>query len=276
MTTCRVAGLYAYPVKSLRGNPADTLNISALGIDGDRQLMILKEGKFINQAGLPKLATVATVATRRISASEIEFTDGASESLVHEVSSEGEESTIEYYGNEVAVVDQGNPLSDFVSEAIGSAVRVAALKETFVRSVPLEEFSIVDGIDQNGFVDVAPILLTNVASLVDLNARLENAVPMERFRPNIVIEGIEAFDEDKILAIEGNDWRLLRATHCERCAVTCTDHLTGERSREPLATLKSYRQREGGYAGGVMFGAYMGVEGTAIIRVGDQLEISMA
>ena len=67
---------------------------------------------------------------------------------------------------------------------------------------------------------------------------------------------------------------LLRATHCERCAVTCTDQETGQRSKEPLATLASYRRRENGYAGGVMFGAYMAVEGSATIRIGDELRVS--
>ena len=115
--------------------------------------------------------------------------------------------------------------------------------------------------------------MQGIASLEDLNGRLDQAVPMERFRPNIVIEGLEAFGEDSVTRLGGDGWDLVRATHCERCAVTCTDHLTGERTTEPLATLKSYRHREGGYAGGVLFGAYMGVEGAATIRVGDTLTV---
>ena len=75
-------------------------------------------------------------------------------------------------------------------------------------------------------------------------------------------------------AREGDGWQLVRATHCERCAVTCTDQETGERAREPLATLKSYRQRENGYAGGVMFGAYMGVTGQGSVQVGDRLTVT--
>ncbi|MBO6557848.1 MAG: MOSC domain-containing protein [Pseudomonadales bacterium] len=266
---CKVVGLYSYPVKSCRGSPMDAVDVSPQGIKGDRQLMILREGKFVNQAFLPKLATVET---KRLDASLIEFKHESSSPLVHQVTSDGEVVVIDFYGNQVAVIDQGDALALFVSEAIGDEVRVVGLKETFQRAVPLEEFSVVDGIDQSRFVDVAPILVTSVASLADLNGRLSEAVPMERFRPNIVIEGLEAFDEDNVSAFEGDGWRLVRATHCERCAVTCTDHLTGERSREPLATLKSYRHREGGYAGGVMFGAYMGVEGTASIRIGDMLE----
>ena len=131
----------------------------------------------------------------------------------------------------------------------------------------------VDGIDQSRFVDVAPILVTNEASLADLNARLDTPIPMNRFRPNVVIEGLEAFAEDSVPGLHNGALRLVRATHCERCAVTCTDQETGRRSAEPLQTLRSYRHREDGYAGGVMFGAYMGVEGSATIRIGDSLAV---
>ncbi len=269
--TCTVVGLYTYPVKSCRGTPMDGVELSPQGIEGDRQLMILKDGKFTNQARLPKLATVGT---RRIDATTVAFSQDDAASVVHEITGVGDEIVIDFYGNQVAVIDQGDELAGFVSAVIGADVRVAGLKETFSRSVPLEEFAVIDGIDQSRFVDVAPILVTNTASLADLNNRLEVSVPMERFRPNIVIEGVEAFGEDNVSALQGDGWRLVRATHCERCAVTCTDQLTGERSSEPLATLKSYRKREGGYAGGVMFGAYMGVEGSASVRVGDTLTLA--
>ncbi len=267
---CTVTALYSYPVKSCRGTAVESATVSETGVEGDRQLMILKNGKFANQMRLPKLATVAT---RRLDEKEIEFdtVDGAP--LVHTVSVEGEEATVDFYGNRVAVVDQGDMLANWVSGAVGTEVRVVALKAAFCRSIPLDEFRVLDGIDQSRFVDVAPILVANEASLADLNARLDAPVPMNRFRPNIVVEGIDAFGEDALAILYGDGMRLVRATHCERCVVTCTDQETGARSIEPLATLKSYRHREGGYAGGVMFGAYMGVEGTATIRVGDTLAV---
>ena len=267
---CTVTALYSYPVKSCRGTAVESATISPTGVEGDRQLLILNNGKFINQARLPRLATVAT---RRLGKAAIAFDTADAAPLGHEVSDEGDQTVIDYYGNRVAVVDQGDVLANWVSKAVGAEVRVAALKATFHRTVPLDEFAVVDGIDQSRFVDVAPILVTNKASLADLNARLDAPVPMNRFRPNVVIDGLDAFGEDLVVALHGDGVRLVRATHCERCAVTCTDQETGERSIEPLRTLKSYRLREGGYAGGVMFGAYMGVEGTATIRVGDTLTV---
>ncbi|MEM7077519.1 MAG: MOSC N-terminal beta barrel domain-containing protein [Pseudomonadota bacterium] len=267
---CTVVGLYAYPVKSCRGSAMEQVELTPQGIDGDRQLMILKDQQFTNQARLPKLATIET---RRIDAQTIEFGHKHTSPLRHQVNPDGAETTINFYGNELAVIDQGDAVAQLVSDGIGADVRVAALKETFQRSVPLEEFAIVDGIAQSRFVDVAPILVTSVESLQDLNDRMSASVPMERFRPNVVIEGLGAFAEDELTELRINGIQLLRATHCERCAVTCTDHLTGERNQEPLATLRSYRHREGGYAGGVMFGAYMGVSGQGVLRVGDKLTV---
>jgi uncharacterized protein YcbX len=174
----------------------------------------------------------------------------------------------------VAVVDQGDEIAALLSDALGRELRVAAMKDTFQRVAPLEEFALVDGTAQSRFVDIAPLLVTNLASLADLNGRLEQPVPMNRFRPNVVIEGLDAYGEDEIVTIEGDGFELARATHCERCATTCTDQETGARATEPLATLKSYRHRENGYAGGVMFGAYMAVRGEGTIRVGDELKVT--
>ena len=268
---CTVTALYNYPVKSCRGTSVDEVQISPTGIEGDRQLMIIKDGKFSNQKRLPKLAQVIT---KRIDGNTIEFSSAGNEPITHKIDSGGEEIVIDYYTNMVPVIDQGIELAEWVSLIVGHDVRVVALKSTFRRTVPLEEFSLVDGIDQSRFVDVAPILVTNTASLHDLNSKLDDPITMNRFRPNVVIEGLEAFAEDRVNTLEHGQLKLIRATYCERCAITCTDQETGERNSEPLNTLKSYRHRENGYAGGVMFGSYMGVEGTATLRVGDTLTIA--
>jgi hypothetical protein len=267
---CTVTALYSYPVKGCRATALKSADVSPTGIEGDRQLVILKAAKFANQARLPKLATVAT---RRRGDGAIEFARTDAAPVVHAVSASGDEATIDYYGNRVGVVDQGDALAHWVSAAVDAEVRVAALKATFRRRIPLEEFAVVDGTEQSRFVDVAPILVTNEASLADLNGRLAAPVPMDRFRPNVVIAGLGAFDEDRVTALRGDDVRLVRATHCERCVVTCTDQRTGERSAEPLRTLRSYRHRDGGYAGGVMFGAYMSVLGSGTLRIGDTFEV---
>ncbi|MEM7097808.1 MAG: MOSC domain-containing protein [Pseudomonadota bacterium] len=269
MSECKITGIYSYPVKSCRASSMESAEISPTGIEGDRQLMLLYNGKFTNQAFI---ANLAKVETQRLGPLSIRF-GNQENSLDHQISDQGEEHLVDFYGNQVAVLDQGDVASDWVSNIAGKEVRVVALKETFKRQVPLEEFAVVHDKDQSRFVDVAPILVTNEASLADLNARLQSPVPMNRFRPNIVIEGLDAFAEDQVIELQGATISLVRATHCERCAVTCTDQETGARASEPLSTLKAYRHREGGYAGGVMFGAYMAVNGQGTIRVGDTFTV---
>ena len=270
MSECKITGIYSYPVKSCRASSMEAADISPTGIKGDRQLMLIHNGQFTNQA---RIANLAKVETARLDEVRIRFGTEA-DGLEHHVSDQGEELIVDFYGNKVSVIDQGDTASEWVSGIAGKSVRVVALKETFKRQVPLEEFAVVHDKDQSRFVDVAPILVTNEASLADLNAKLDTPVPMNRFRPNIVVSGLDAFAEDEVVELETSGIKLIRATHCERCAVTCTDQETGVRASEPLSMLKTYRHREGGYAGGVMFGAYMAVSGAGTLHVGDTLSVS--
>ena len=152
---CTITALFNYPVKSCRGTQVNSVSVSPTGIEGDRQLMIIKDGKFVNQKRLPKLATVST---QRIDESKIEFDNDGREPLRHKISAEGEELIIDFYTNLVPVIDQGDALANWISEVIDNNIRVVALKSTFTRTVPLDEFALVDGIDQSRFVDVAPFL----------------------------------------------------------------------------------------------------------------------
>ena len=267
---CTITGLNAYPVKSCRGSAVETARLTPAGIEGDRQLMIVRNQKFVNQAAVAQLARVATT---RLDANTIAFANPEGGRHAHAVAGEGERYTLEFYGEAVTVVDQGDAVANFVAEIAGADVRVVALDAPFRRNVQLEEFALIDGTEQARFTDIAPILVTNQATLDDLNGRLDVPVPMNRFRANIVVSGLEAFAEDALASLAGEGFELLRATYCERCAVTCTDQETGERAREPLATLKSYRHRENGFAGGVLFGAYMAVRGEGTLRLGDTLAL---
>lgn len=267
---CTITGIHAYPVKSCRGSAVESARITPTGMEGDRQLMVVRDRAFVNQA---RLAALARISTRRIDADRVEFGNPGGAAVELAIGDDGERFDIDYFGERVTVVDQGDAVAAFLSEEIGANLRAVALDAPFVRRLPLEEFALIDGEEQARFTDVAPILVTNEATLDDLNGRLETPVPMARFRPNIVVSGLEAFAEDELSALEGSGFSLLRATWCERCATTCTDQETGERTEEPLATLKSYRHRENGYAGGVLFGAYMAVTGEGTVRVGDRLRV---
>ena len=125
------------------------------------------------------------------------------------------------------------------------------------------------GQKQAKFVDAAPILLTNQNSLKDLNERLTIDVPMERFRANIVVSGLAAYEEDQQQNYRAADVLLTRVTVCERCIVTTMDQQDGTMKKEPLKTLSKYRKRANDYAGGIVFGSYLTTQDAGRLNVGD-------
>ena len=124
--------------------------------------------------------------------------------------------------------------------------------------------------DQVSFADGYPLLLVNRASLDDLNQRLESAVPMNRFRPNVVVQGPPAWAEDSWANIQIGEAVFRVAKPCGRCLVTTTDQETGERGVEPLRTLAMFRQVDQS----VNFGMNLIPDKLAEIRVGDPVSVT--
>ena len=121
-----------------------------------------------------------------------------------------------------------------------------------------------------GFADGFPFLLISQASLDELNRRLETPLPMDRFRPNIVVEGCEPHDEDGWNRMTAGEMSFRVVKPCARCVITTTDQATGERGREPLRTLATYRR----FGSEVLFGQNLIHDGPGTLRVGDSCEIT--
>ena len=131
-------------------------------------------------------------------------------------------------------------------------------------------------------MDIAPLLIVSLESLADLNGRLSNegkrTVAIEQFRPNVVIEGVDAFAEESAKRLEIGALGLTQLLPCERCSVT-TFNVSPESeseakpSKEPLKTLSQYRNGGVGYAGGVTFGAYFAPESDGKLQVGDEINV---
>jgi hypothetical protein len=128
------------------------------------------------------------------------------------------------------------------------------------------------GIREVGFADAYPFLIISEASLADLNHRLLQPIPMDRFRPNIVVGGAQdSHAEDQWQSIDIGSLRFRRGAPCIRCVVTTTDQSTLERGPEPLKTLATYRRNSDG---GVNFGVNFFCESSAgTIRVGDVIRL---
>jgi uncharacterized protein YcbX len=117
------------------------------------------------------------------------------------------------------------------------------------------------------FADGFAFLLVSEESLADLNVRLDTPLPMNRFRPNLVIAGGEAFGEDRLVSFRIGDVRFRVVKPCDRCVITTTDQATGERGPEPLRTLATFRRQNGK----VLFGQNVVHEGVGVLRVGESL-----
>ncbi len=235
-----VSGLFVYPVKSCGGVVVDEAVVGVTGFELDRRWMVVGEdGIFLSQRGQPRLGLVRV----RIAGDRLRLE--APDLPAFEVPLEREPGPtvkVTIWRDGCAALDEGRDAAAWFSEHLGSSARLVRLADDDAR--PLSSSSAQPG-DKVSFADGFPFLLLSEASLEGLNRRLSLPVPMDRFRPNIVVTGCPAHAEDS--------WRQVRignvdfgvAKPCARCVITTTNQETGERSPEPLRTLATYRVRDG-------------------------------
>lgn len=261
----RVTALNWYPVKSCRGAPLQEAVIGARGIVGDRSFMLVnREGRFLSQREHARMALVEP----RLVGDVLHLAAPGLEAIAIPVLATGLHREVSVWRDSCDAVDQGDAAARWASEFLGTSCRLVRIADDMVRVVD-REFA-VSGNVQVGFADGYPFLLTSEASLADLNSRLAAPLPMNRFRPNIVVAGAEPFAEDGWKRIGIGDMAFDVVKPCARCVITTTDQATAERAREPLRTLATYRHVRGK---GVMFGQNLIHDSTGVIRVGDPVEL---
>lgn len=241
-----VASLIYYPIKACRGFEVDETNVERLGLEGDRRMMVVTpEGGFLTQRDYPKLALV----TPSISGEKLTLSAPNTDSSTVSIQKSGSTRPVDIWHSQgVQAVDQGETAAEWFSDWLGTAVRLVHIAEGYIRRI--NEKYAVNADDHTAFADGYPILLTSEESLADLNTRLETPVPMNRFRPNLVVKGCEPFAEDTWTRIRIGNVEVAVVKPCARCVVTTIDKETLVQSKEPLKALSSYRKRDGG----AMFG----------------------
>ncbi|WP_437953365.1 MOSC N-terminal beta barrel domain-containing protein [Sorangium sp. So ce296] len=273
----RLSAIHIYPVKGCRGLALDAAAVDELGLVGDRRFMIIDpEGKPLTQRPLPRMALIETQL------SEGELTLGAagrSPISVPRASQAAQGArllTVEVWSSTgLLAEDCGDEAAAWLSDFLDHPARLVRAGEAFRR--PVLKDPVARPEDVVSFADEFPLLVISEASLADLNAHLEDrgaaALPMDRFRPSLVVSGCAAFDEDRWGRVRIGELVLRAGGPCGRCVVTTTDQLTAERGPEPLRTLATYR-RDPQKPGDVNFGQnYIHETKSGALRVGDEVTI---
>lgn len=257
-----VSALFIYPIKSCASVSVTELVYTERGVMNDRRFMVVDlDGRAITQRENPRLAHVFPSLTK----------DGLL------VSYEGKapttfavgcktRRTVEVWSYQGEALDLGDDAADWFSTFIEQACRLVEFAPDGDRPVSQNHTSLAA---QTQFTDGYPLHLTTIESLSELNRRLRTPVPMNRFRPNLVLRDVAPFAEDswKVLAFPG--LRLHVVKPCERCAITTTNQITLERHKEPLRTLASFRS----FDGRVCFGQNAVPEAPGVLKLGEIAEV---
>lgn len=267
--TLSLSAIHIYPVKALGGIALAQSATLARGLLHDRRFLVVDaKGDFLTQREHPLMATVwldiedgkLTLAAPDLDAVEVDIEPAPAATR-----------KVRVWSNVVDAHDVSPEADRFLSDYLGADCKLVYMPDTSQRAVN-PDFSKPG--DIVSFADAYPYLLISEGSLADLNSRIEKnggkALPMNRFRPNLVVKGCDAYAEDSWKEVRIGSAVFSVVKPCTRCQVTTTDQASGEvRGPEPLATLSTYRDSPRG----PLFGQNLIARTLAPVRVGDAVEV---
>ncbi len=269
MQMMHLSAIHIFPVKGLRGVSVTSARVEPWGLAGDRRWMLVDaKGRFITQREESRLAVIAAAPE----GDGIRLSAAGRPDLILAPPATPSRIDVTVWRSTVSAALVGPVADTWLKEALGFPCRLVHMDDpAHARSVN-PEFGTAE--DRVSFADGYPLLVANAASLRDLAAR--SAMPtlgMDRFRPNIVVEGAEAWAEDGWREIRVGSALFAAVKPCSRCVVTTIDQATGYRDQrdEPLRTLLSYRRDKRGQP---IFGQNLIPRGGDKIRVGDPVTVA--
>lgn len=263
-----LSALYRYPVKSAQGQALSQSASGPLGLLGDRRWMLVEQdnGRFLTQRAYPQMSQLS--ALYAADGGLLLTAPGLDPLQVAVPEPDADLRGVTLWRDTLRVPDAGDAAAEWLSRFIGKPVRLVHVPQARTRYLPA---GYGENSDRVAFADGFPLLLIGQASLDDLAQKVGRPLEMLRFRPNLVVEGSAAFAEDgwKRIRIGQQTFRVL--SPCTRCILTTVDPHTGERSedREPLTTLRTYRQKEGD----VLFGQNLVADGEGVLEVGMPVDV---
>lgn len=259
--TLRLAELRVHPLKSAGALTVDRVEVDAFGPRNDRRWMAVgPDDLFLSQRRTAALARVGS----RLEGDALTLHAAGLPTV--RVPIGRAPRRVRVWKDTVDALDCGDEAAEWLTAALGEHARLVHIPDDAVRPLP-PEYGLPG--DRVAFSDAFPFLLLSRGSLDDLNARMETPLPVERFRPNLVIDGAEPYAEDRWRRIRVGDIVMDVVKPCARCLVTTTDQGTGERGKEPLRTLAGYRRRDGH----VWFAQNAIHRERGTLRVGDEVEV---
>jgi uncharacterized protein YcbX len=256
-----------YPIKSFGGIPLKFSIVEERGLKFDRRWMLVDErNQFLTQREYPQLARFNIDLKNE--GLNVSFNQN---SLTIRFQTNTERTAnVKIFSSRVKAKFYEDEVNEWFSENLQTKCRLVLMYEESKRIVnPI--YAVRKFKDTVSFADGYPFLLIGEKSLADLNGKLEKPLPMNRFRPNFVVSGSEAFAEDSWKKVKIGNTVFHVVKSCGRCVITTVNQETGEKDgKEPLATLAKYRNKKGK----VLFGRYLIAEKEGeTIKVGDEIEI---
>lgn len=260
----KLSQIFIYPIKSLGGISLSASNVEERGLEHDRRWMLIDENdSFLTQRQYPQMALLnvniegefLTVSLQNNESEKISLPLFSSSKKTLKVKIWDDTCTAELISREA---------DNWFSEILKIKCRIVHMPDSTKRLVDRqyspEEKSV-------SFADGYPFLIIGQASLDNLNEKLPQPLPVNRFRPNLVFTGGEPFEEDKWEKIKIGEVVFSALKPCARCVITTIDQETAERGIEPLATLASYRKKENK----VLFGMNLICHSTGTINLEDEI-----
>ena len=264
----KITELNIYPVKSLGAISLQSSKLTPKGLLYDRNWMLLNEdGKFMTQRQYPEMALVDT----KIENGELIFFHQKTNQTasIPILKNYGVTLNTKVWSNSCEV-QKVEGIGEWFSKIFGFRCHLVFFPTKNIRTKETD-----NGIIQNltSLSDKSPVLITNEASLLELNGRLDNPIPMNRFRGNIKVNGTKAFEEDEWKSVKIGNTIFNTVEICGRCKLINVNHLTGEPTQEPLPTLSTYRKMDREIKFGMRMTCEVEKDSDDVIRLGDELNV---
>ena len=262
----RISELNIYPIKSAGQIGLDSAELDRFGLLNDRRWMVVDpDGKFITQRQIPRMALLRVA----LSDSKLELASPWMHTLsIPMIPAHGLITPVSVWEDQCNAIDMGSRVAEWMSRFLGRSCRLVYMPESTRRSV---KSNYGGGGNTVSFADGFPLLLISEASLGALSSRLGRSVAMNRFRPNIVVSGCEAFEEDSWASIQVNGINFDIAESCARCSIPTIDQSTGQVDREIMTKLGEFRRADDRK---IYFGQNLIHQGNGLISVTDKVVIT--